>query len=118
MIKKLISYIFLLLTFAGCNHSVDSRLVRVNELSDCGEVDSAAIVLQNIVADSLNEHNRRYYDLMSIKLRDMSYQDIKGDTAITELIRYFDDNGTHSERAEAYYYGGRVYREMGDLPQS
>ncbi|MBQ7940929.1 MAG: hypothetical protein IJ328_00790, partial [Muribaculaceae bacterium] len=116
--KKLIPYIFLLMMCAGCVHSVDSRLVQVSHLSDCGEVDSAAIVLHNIVADSLSEHNRRYYDLMSIKLRDKSYQDIKGDTAITELIRYFDDNGTHSERAEAYYYGGRVYREMGDLPQS
>ncbi|MBQ7942000.1 MAG: tetratricopeptide repeat protein [Muribaculaceae bacterium] len=102
----------------GCTRSVDERLMQVNAFADGSNIDSAAVVLQSIAVDSLSEHNRRYYDLMSIKLRDKSYQDIKGDTAITELIRYFDDNGTHSERAEAYYYGGRVYREMGDLPQS
>ncbi|MBQ7940827.1 MAG: hypothetical protein IJ328_00255 [Muribaculaceae bacterium] len=116
--KKLIGYILLLLISAGCVHSVDERLVQVSELADCNNVDSAAIVLQNIATDSLNEHNRRYYDLMSIKVRDTSCQDIKGDTVITELIRYFEDEGSLPERAEAYYYGGRVYREMGDLPQS
>ena len=116
--KKLIGYILPLLISAGCVHSVDERLVQVGELADYNSVDSAAIVLKNIAKDSLNEHNRRYYDLMSIKVCDKSNQNIKGDTVITELIRYFKVSGTLSERAEAYYYGGRVYRKMGDLPQS
>ena len=63
-------------------------------------------------------HNRHFYDLMTIKTRDKSYKNIANDTAIVEIIEYFEKKGTRDEQSEAYYYGGRVYREMGDLPQS
>ncbi len=104
---------------AGCGpRKVDARLAQVNELANAGETDSAMMVLSSIEKQSLNEHNRRYYDLMSIKTRDKAYQDITGDTVITDIIDYFDGNGSDYEKGEAYYYGGRVYREMGDAPQA
>ena len=116
--KQLITYIFLLWVCAGCVHSVDERLACINSLADGGEPDSAMILLQSIEKSNLNEHNRRYYDLMTIKTRDKAYLDITNDSIIVDLISYFEDKGSIAEKAEAYYYGGRVYREMGDLPQS
>ena len=118
LMKQLITYIFLLWVCAGCVHSVDERLVRVNSLANCGEPDSAMILLQSMKKSNLNEHNSRYYDLMTIKTRDKAYLDITNDSLIVDLISYFEDEGSIAEKAEAYYYGGRVYREMGDLPQS
>jgi|GEM_PF-1360441 len=103
---------------AGCGRSVDSRLASVNALCDSNEVDSAMTVLRGVCRDSLDEHNRHYYDLMSIKIRDKAYQDIATDTVITDIIDYFERNGSESELGDAYYYGGRVRREQGDAPQA
>ena len=114
-------YILLVLVvawLAGCGRSVDSRLASVNALCDSNEVDSAMIVLRGVCRDSLDEHNRHYYDLMSIKTRDKAYQDITTDTVITDIIDYFERNGSESERGESYYYGGRVRRKQGDAPQA
>ena len=114
-------YILLVLVvawLAGCGRSVDSRLASVNALCDSNEVDSAMIVLRGVCRDSLDEHNRHYYDLMSIKTRDKAYQDITTDTVITDIIDYFERNGSESELGDAYYYGGRVRREQGDAPQA
>lgn len=116
--KQLITYIFLLWVCAGCVHSVDERLACINSLADGGEPDSAMILLQSMEKSNLNEHNSLYYDLMTIKTRDKAYLDITNDSIVVDLISYFEDEGSTAEKAEAYYYGGRVYREMGDLPQS
>ena len=111
----ILSFVMLL---AGCSRSVDSRLVRVSQLADCNATDSALAVLGNVCRDSLNEHNRYYYDLMSIKARDKAYLDITTDTTITDIIAYFERRGSENELGEAYYYGGRVSREQGDAPQA
>ena len=117
-LKNPICYIAFFLVLTSCVRSVDERLMRVDELAERNETDSATLLLQRIDVDSLNEHNRHFYDLMTIKTRDKSYKNIANDTAIVEIIEYFEKKGTRDEQSEAYYYGGRVYREMGDLPQS
>ena len=107
-----------MLLLVGCGRSVDSRLVSVNALCDSNDVDSAITVLRGVCRDSLDEHNQYYYDLMNIKTLDKSYQDITADTIITDIISYFERNGSEAELGEAYYYGGRVCREQGDAPQA
>jgi tetratricopeptide (TPR) repeat protein len=92
--------------------------VRVSQLADCNATDSALAVLADVCRDSLNEHNRYYYDLMNIKARDKAYLDITTDTTITDIIAYFERRGSENELGEAYYYGGRVSREQGDAPQA
>ena len=115
LLVGILSFVMLL---AGCSRSVDSRLVRVSQLADCNATDSALAVLADVCRDSLNEHNRYYYDLMSIKARDKAYLDITTDTTITDIIVYFERRGSENELGEAYYYGGRVSREQGDAPQA
>ena len=108
-----------LVVLAGCtSREIDSRLVQVNDLANSNKADSAMLLLEEIDKFSLNEYNSRYHDLMTIKTRDKAYLDIKNDTLITEIIRYFEDNGADDVKGEAYYYGGRVYREIGDAPQA
>ena len=115
LLVGILSFVMLL---AGCSRSVDSRLARVSQLADCNATDSALAVLGNVCRDSLNEHNRYYYDLMNIKARDKAYLDITTDTTITDIIAYFERRGSENELGEAYYYGGRVSREQGDAPQA
>ena len=113
-----IAVLMLVMVLAGCGGSVDERLVRVCGLADANDVDSAKVVLNGVCRDELDEHNRYYYDLMSIKTRDKGYEDITGDTIITDIVAYFEGKGNDAELGEAYYYGGRVCREQGDAPQA
>ena len=117
--RKGLWYILVLVVLAGCtSREIDRRLAQVNDLANNNLADSAMLLLGEIDKFSLNEYNSRYHDLMTIKTRDKAYLDIKSDTLITEIIRYFEDNGTDDVKGEAYYYGGRVYREIGDAPQA
>ena len=98
--------------------TIDSRLGYANDLATRGNLDSARIVMTQIELSGLNEYNRHFHDLITIKLHDKSYQDITADTIIHEIIGFFEHNGEKDVLGEAYYYGGRVCRERGDAPQA
>ena len=118
-ILQYIAVVMACVGLAGCgSRTVDARLAQVNDLANAGEADSAIAVLQAIEKTALNEYNSRYHDLMAIKTRDKTDADITGDTAIVDIMAYFEAEGPDEVRGEAYYYGGRVYREMGDAPQA
>ena len=105
---------------AGCvgRNTVNEELARVRELADGGHADSALTVLRGIDKEELDEYNRHYYDLMSIKAADKAYLTFTNDSLICDVISYFDDKGGDEARSVAYYYGGRVYRELGDAPRA
>lgn len=117
--KAFRAVILLFLVLAGCtSRTIEPRLAHVCSLADVNETDSALALLDSIEKNELNEYNYYYYELMCIKVRDKAYLDVTQDSIIDEIIEYFEDNGRKSEKGEAYYYGGRVYREMGDFPQA
>ena len=66
-----------------------------------------------------SEALRMRYRLVRIKTDDERGIIPRGDSAIVPLLEYY---GTHDVpaplRAEAYYYGGRIYASLGDTPQS
>lgn len=79
--------------------------------------DSAIALLAEIKAEDLSEANRHLYDLVTIKARDKAYVDHTSDSLILDVIDYFERRGGRdSLRAEARYYGGRVYADLGDYP--
>ena len=121
--KRILLYIAVMVIacvgLAGCDsRTVDARLLQVNDLANTGKADSAIVLLQTIEKTTLNEYNSRYHDLMAIKTRDRAYCDISGDTAIVGIMDYFEAKSPDEMRGEAFYYGGRVFREMGDAPQA
>lgn len=117
--KRTLYFILLLLLLSCCtNNAIDERLGYVNELAMRNDMDSANIVMAEANPAELNEYNSLYCQLLSIKLRDKSYQDIAADTVIHDVIRYFEQQGNKDVLADAYYYGGRVCRMRGDAPQS
>ena len=119
LVLRYIAVVMVCVGLAGCgSRTVDARLAQVNDLANAGEADSAIAVLQAIEKTALDEYNSRYHDLMAIKTRDKTDADITGDTAIIDIMAYFEAEGPDEVRGEAYYYGGRVYREMGDAPQA
>lgn len=77
--------------------------------------------LLNIASDAEatgSEYAMNKYRLLKIRLSDKAdIIPVSSDT-IDMLVEYFDKNGTESERAEAYYYQGSVYRDLKDYPRS
>ena len=117
--KQPIFYILILLLLSCCTDTtIDSRLGYANDLATRGDLDSAQIVISQIEPNGLNNYNRHFHNLITIKLHDKSYQDITADTIIHEIIGFFEHNGEKDVLGEAYYYGGRVCRERGDAPQA
>lgn len=56
--------------------------------------------------------------LKKIKAQDKAFIPHHSDDTICAIINYYDIHGTSTERMEAYYYGGSVYRDLRDYPRA
>ncbi len=103
--------------------STDTRagmmLSKANMLAET-EPDSAISYLDSIGSylDSCSDEYRYYYKLLCIKARDKAYLYHTSDSAISEVLRYYKDHPSDTNCMTAYYYGGRVYGDLGDAPQA
>ncbi len=82
--------------------------------------DSAIAMLERLAPEmeKEDEHVRMYYRLLKIKAEDRAYRPITGDTAITKIVEYYENGGDKNILPEAYYYAGRVFAEIGNMPQA
>ena len=82
--------------------------------------DSACTLLASYAADTADEplYVRMYYRLLCIKARDKAYIVHTSDSAILPVVAYYEHHKRLPHLPEAYYYAGRVYRDLGDAPQA
>lgn len=59
-----------------------------------------------------------YYQLLSIKAKDKAYITHTSDSLIKAVVEYYEDKKDRERLPEAYYYAGRVYRDLGDAPRA
>ncbi len=82
--------------------------------------DSALHVLQDL-APEMEQATlpvQRYYQLLTIKAQDKAYIPHTSDSLILALLRYYEQGGDPRLLPEAYYYAGRITRDLGDAPQA
>ena len=72
--------------------------------------------LEKIEPGSLNEADRHFYDFLTIKAKDKAYIYHTSDSLILDVIDYYSRQPKNPLYAEALYYGGRVYSDIGDYP--
>ena len=108
--------ISLLRVVCGCRRVVPAELLRVEALIE-DSPDSALSILDSIRPDALSAENRHYRDLLYIKASDKAYVTHDSDSLILDVIDYYSSGNTPLY-AEALYYGGRVYSDMGDYPSA
>lgn len=116
MIRILIGILAICLLMSGCSEAEhDARLKEIAEIvSDSPQ--EALLSLDSIDCQTLSESDRHYYDLLTIKAKDKDYIQHTSDSLIIDVISYYENNPRSSLYAEALYYGGRVYSDMGDAP--
>ena len=119
----LIPLVYCMLWFltTGCGGSVrhDRRLIDIELLSEqySDSLAAAAVSsLEQIDRSALSESDRRYYDFLRVKTADKSYIPHTSDSLILSVIEYAASHRRELSYAEALYYGGRVYSDIGDYP--
>ena len=82
--------------------------------------DSAVALLRSVDAEMRRAQPsvRHRYDLLALKAQDKADLPLTSDSLILDILQYYEHGGDPNLLPEAYYYAGRVYRELGDAPQA
>lgn len=121
--KKTIScllFIVLLAIFFSCRPKPMPALLLAADSLASANPDSALTLLAR-VEDSLRqapEPVRMYYNLLTVKAQDKAYILHTSDSLIRTVVDYYERKNNHAYLPEAYYYAGRVYRDLNDSPQA
>lgn len=107
---------FLLIFCASCSKTEsDTQLHQIaSKVNDNAE--EALESLNRINYDSLNDEDRHFYDFLLIKAKDKSYITHTNDSLYLDVLNYYSAQKESEIYPEVLYYGGRVYRDMGDYP--
>lgn len=71
--------------------------------------------------DSINlepKETQIYYQLLTIKAKDKAYITHTSDSVLLKVLHYYENKKDKRHLPEVYYYAGRVYRDLGDAPQT
>ncbi len=82
--------------------------------------DSALVLLEQLKNSIAKEPEATqiYYQLLIIKAKDKACIAHTSDSLIKQVLSYYEDKKDKEHLAEAYYYAGRVYIDLGDAPQA
>ena len=119
--KHLLPIILSILLLSACGESGRVQFEKLTQIDSIAEVnaDSAITLLNAFNRDSLSGNdNKFYYDLLKIRTCDKAYIAHTSDSAILSVINYFENHDFNNLLPVAYYYGGRVYSDLGDAPQA
>ncbi len=120
IMKKLLFYIPVLALLMACSHQrYPSVLLTADSL--CSTIPDSAVTLLNSLELKMKQADkatRTYYQLLSIKAADKAYITHTSDSLIREVLQHYTRKDDHRHLPEAYYYAGRVYRDLGDAPQA
>ena len=117
----LFSTVCFVLLFASCRRS--PQYPAVLETADSLAYvcpDSSVALLRSVEAEmsASTPALRHRYDLLTLKAQDKADLPLTSDSLILDILQYYEYGGDPNLLPEAYYYAGRVYRELGDAPQA
>ena len=121
--RNLLLIIFSLLLLAACTNSAlrtqHSQLAKADSLCSV-QPDSALALLSHLESEMLkaDKATRMYYQLLCIKASDKAYITHTSDSLIQTVLQYYIQKDNDPHLPEAYYYAGRVCRDLGDAPQA
>lgn len=100
-------------------YSYHPQLVQLDSLAD-RNADSAVSLMHQIepLMAEADERDRRYFELLSIKVADKADLLLPTDTAAWQLVDWYEQHGDSRLLPMAYYYAARVCRTREDSPQA
>lgn len=121
-ITLLLSISYIIIMTCGCTrHSYPQSLKNADSLCNTN-ADSAISLLQSIKKDIAHspEYTRMYYRLLCIQAKDKAdkIKPKEEKENITAIVDYYEKHGDKDLLPTAYYYAGRIYRELKEAPQA
>ncbi len=120
--KNLLLYLFTCTLLVSCHlrtpHN-QSQLVVADSL--CSVLPDSALALLSQLESEMQQADkatRMYYQLLCIKASDKAYITHTSDSLVQEVLQYYIRKNDRHHLPEAYYYAGRVCRDLGDAPQA
>lgn len=110
----------LLALFAGCKQSFSPALQKADQVLST-DTEKGSQMLDSIcqAEPNMSTADKKYYQLLKLKASDKDYQPITNQKLLIDsLVSYFEHAGEDNLLAEAYFYAGRVYYEIGDKPEA
>lgn len=112
--------VLVLLCLCACRHKpYPQSLITADSLTNV--LPDSAITLLKSMENTMQtepEATQVYYRLLCIKANDKAYIPHTSDSLILPVLHYYIEKGDKQHLPEAYYYAGRVYRDLGDAPQA
>ena len=122
MHKTGMTLLFFLLLFllAACRPARYPQVLQEADSLASACPDSAVALLHGLRAEMAEERRavQMYYRLLCIKAQDKAYIPHTSDSAVLSVLHYYEERKDRRHLPEAYYYAGRVYRDLGDAPQA
>lgn len=118
--KSSVFTLFILLCLCACRQTpYPPALLTADSLANTVPY-SAIHLLESIRTEiaTAPEATQMYYRLLCIKAKDKAYILNTTDSLIIPILNYYIDKDDKRHLPEAYYYAGRVYRDLGDAPQA
>lgn len=109
-----------LLALFACGHKpYPHSLTAVDSLASVNP-DSAIALINSLNNEmkSAPQSTQMYYQLLCIKANDKAYIPHTSDSLILPVLHYYIEKNDEQHLPEAYYYAGRVYRDLEDAPQA
>lgn len=112
--------LYVLLSLYACGHKPYPRtLITADSLASANP--TSAIILLNSLKNEMGsapQATQMYYQLLCIKANDKAYTLHTSDSLILPVLHYYIEKDDKQHLPEAYYYAGRVYRDLEDAPQA
>lgn len=117
---KMLVFILILACIYACGSKPYPHSMQIADSLVASNPDSATVLLEQLEESisSEPESTQMYYRLLSIKAKDKAYITHTSDSLIKTVVNYYKSKKDKKRLPEAYYYAGRVYRDLGDAPQA
>lgn len=118
--ERILILLFSLLCLCACKDKSYPRILLVADSLTNVNPDSAIAILeeQKDNMERASEETQMYYRLLCIKADDKAYITHTSNSRILPVLHYYIEREDDRHLPEAYYYAGRVYRDLGDAPQA
>ena len=118
---RIIAAVVTALYFCACqqNDIQIKQLTNIDSITDT-DAERALNMLDSIgpYMKNATEASRNYYELLKIKAKDKAYIPHTSDSTITRLVEYYESNGDKRLLPMAYYYAGRIYMDINNVPEA
>lgn len=118
-ITFIIATAIILLSFSCSRFEYRRSLIVADSLTETNP--QRAVAMLDSMAPMMTvapKHEQMFHRLLQIKAANKSYIKHSSDSTILSLVEYYETKGDKTLLPEAYYYAGKIYRDLNDAPRA